>query len=46
MLKMVCYCLVIEGGVNRCVDLHLGLQFDSIEQPICFDANTMQLFLR
>jgi hypothetical protein len=29
----------------RCVDLLLGLQLDSIDQPICFCANTMWFLL-
>jgi hypothetical protein len=30
---------------HRSVDLYLGLQFDSIDQHVCFYPNTMSFFL-
>ena len=34
-----------KSSVHRHVGLFLGLQLDSIDQPVCFYANVIKLFL-
>ena len=44
LLKMLFYFLPSNFGYfvkNNCVDLFLGLQFNSIDQSVCFNMNTM-----
>jgi hypothetical protein len=50
LLKMLClHCITLASlsklSVHRCVVLYLSLQFNYIDQPICFYANTMQFLL-
>ena len=45
LLKMVSFLLYQNSGVHKCVDLCLGLQFDSIDQPVCFYVNTTWFLL-
>ena len=44
LLKMLSYFLLSNFGYfvkNKCVDLFLGLIFNSIDQPVCFYVNAM-----
>jgi hypothetical protein len=44
LLKMLFYFLPSNFGYfvkNNCVDLFLGLQFNSIDQSVCFYVNAM-----
>ena len=44
--SVVYFCLLCQKlGIPRCVDLCLGLLFDSIDPLICFYASTMLVLL-
>lgn len=34
-----------KSGIHRCMNLHLCLQLNSIEQPVCFHVNTIWFLL-